>query len=433
MINLRKNLFCLGIFLAIPNLSLGEYLAVREMNSTDSSLAWSLFNTDDLSLTLVTDSFGSALDVPIFGSFVEVGIDHIGVVAKNSAGSNLWRLIDSAGNLIAEKELGASTGKVIAGADFDNNGVIDPLVVERQGQGLRWRTALNLFVSEEVNITLKAHGKLSNFNQAFVANLYGDGDWLGIVRPLSNGIHYQVRLKNIVSAEVRNINVLKNGAPSERIIGVTDSEGVDVLAFVRKMSSDKVRARFFNALGEQTNTYVFPVIGEILKGDFDELDPGQELGVHDGGTLYTYNPFSSITNSFSISVETLVGRLSIGQVRDSINCGCEMLAENDGAKVGFVYKHRSDTYGGIVAVVPNPWGLEAIGMSTLDYQCNKIRDLYDNGFGNPDSTGVRHHFKEQSPLYDGKWYRNNYGSIYLQIVGTNKCLFLEDPAQPRID
>lgn len=428
-----KNLFFLGILLAVPNLSLGDNLGVTEINTDDSSLKWGFINTTDLSLTPVSQSFGTTLDVPIFGSFVEAGIDHLGVVAKNLEGNNLWRIIDSTGTLIGEKELGASTGKIISGADFDNNGVIDPVVIERQGLGLRWRTSLNLFSTEDASVSLKAHGKLSNFNQAFVANLYGDGDWLGIVRPLSNGIHYQVRLKNISSGEVRNINTLKNGAPSESVLGVANSEGVDILAFGRRLSSDKVRARFLNSLGEQTNAYLFPATGEILKGNFDELDPGEELGVYDGETLHTFNPFSSNANSFTISFESLTGKLRVGQVRDSLDCGCELLPENDGGKIGFVYKHRSDTYGGIVAVVANPWGLEATGMSTLDFQCNKIRDLYDNGFGNPDSTGVRRHFKEQSPLYDGKWYRNNYGSIYLQIHGTNKCYFLEDPALLRID
>jgi hypothetical protein len=113
-------------------------------------------------------------------------------------------------------------------------------------------------------------------------------------------------------------------------------------------------------------------------------------------------------------------------------CGCSFLDETDGYKVGFVYKAKSDTFGGIVAVLPNPCGRSTTGVSVLDTSCNLIEELSDNGYGNADSTGVRHHFKRRDN-HTGSYYQNLVGSIILRLDGTDGCYLIENPAQKRVD
>jgi len=109
-----------------------------------------------------------------------------------------------------------------------------------------------------------------------------------------------------------------------------------------------------------------------------------------------------------------------------------MVDSTDGYKIGFVYKARSDTYGVLVAVLPNPCGRSTTAVTVLDTSCNVIEELSDNGYGNADGTGVRHHFKRRDDRTGG-YYRNLYGSIISRLEGTDGCYLIENPAQSRID
>jgi hypothetical protein len=428
-----KKLLTLGILITMPLSAMAENLAAVSINSSDQSIAWRSVNPTNSSQVTVSPGFGSNGDIALFGPFVTAGADHFGVVTATLEKKNNWRLIDSSGNLVDEREFGTTANKILAGADIDNNGVIDPIFLGKTGSSLRWRVALNLFGGGDGTITSRKHGDYAEASQAFFANLYGDGDWLGIIRRLPNNTHYQVQLRKLTTGQLRQINVLKNGAAGESVFGVADNSGNDLLTFVRNITGEKTRLRFINSTGQLVASHIFDLQGTIVKGDYDVTDPGEEVGIQSGSTILTYNPFSDATNTFTVSSNILVDRINIGKLNATASCGCELLDETDGAKIGFVYKRLSDTYGGIVAVVANPWGSQATGMVTLDTECNPIRTLYDNGYGNPDATGNRRHFKEQIATYSGTWYRNNYGSIYLKILGTNKCYFIQDPSQERID
>jgi hypothetical protein len=428
-----KKLLGLGILVTMPISVMAENIAAVSINPADQSIVWNTVNPTDSSEAPVSSGFGSNGDMALFGSFVTAGTDHFGVVTATLEKRNNWRVIDSSGNLVDEREFGTTANKILAGADFDNNGIIDPIFLGKVGSSLRWRVALNLFGGGDGSITSRKHGDSADSTQAFFANLYGDGDWLGIVKKLPNNIHHQIQLRKLTTGQLRQINVLKNGAAADTIFGVADGSGVDLLAFVRNVSGGKTRVRFINSSGQLVHSYLFDVQGTVIKGDYDVADPGEEVAIQSGATILTYNPNSDATNTFTASSDILVDKINIGKLNATASCGCELLDETDGAKIGFVYKHISDTYGGIVAVVANPWGSQATGMVTLDTECNPIHSLYDNGYGNPDSTGNRRHFKEQNATYSGNWYRNNYGSIYLKILGTNKCYFIQDPSQARID
>ena len=64
--------------------------------------------------------------------------------------------------------------------------------------------------------------------------------------------------------------------------------------------------------------------------------------------------------------------------------------------------------------------------------CNAIEPLSDNGYGNADPTGVRHHFKRRDD-HTGAYYQKLFGSIILRLEGTDACYRIDNPAQSRID
>ncbi len=445
---MRKLLSALGTVLSISGSVSAESLAVLNVNG-NNTLNWKLVTPSVGTQTTVSNSFGKVGNHIVFGNFTTSSAEQLGTISKESDGTATWTVMNQSGQETGEISFGNTTQIFVAGADFDNNGVVDPVVVTPSGSSLNWRTKLNGLAGGTTQYSRKL-GKSSAKGQLFYANFYGDGDWIGIVDEPKGKNHNQIQMKNLISGEKRKINIKKVGKGGERPIPVTGPDGTDLLAFAKTVGST-TKAVFVNKSGQKVASHTFASNGTVVKGNFDPNQAGEELAVQNDDEILTFNPFSQISNSFSTPTGILVDRVNINSFSSDSNsgggggggsscsggtpgiCGCSFLDETDGYKVGFIYKRRSDTYGGIVAVLANPCGKEADGVTTLDTDCNEIHDLYDNGYGNPDSTGERHHFKETNGTYDGYWYKNNYGSIILRLDGTGKCYMIGNPAQERID
>jgi len=451
VVYMRKFLLLLGISLSTSSIGFAEPLAVLNIN-TNQTLKWELVTPSVGTQTIVSNSFGKVGNHIVFGSFTGSGPEQLGTIAEENNGTATWTVMNQSGQELGDFSFGNNSNIFVAGADFDNNGVIDPAVVDFSGTSLNWRVKINGFAGGSTETT-RQFGKSSLKARLFYTNFYGDGDWIGFVDKPKGKSHNRIQLRNVISGAKIKINIKKVGSYGERPIPVTGSDGTDLLAFARSVGS-QTKAVFINNNGQKVAGHIFNIIGTVLKGDLDPNQPGEELAVQNDETIITFNPFSKESNTFSAPTGIFVDRVNINDFNSSSDdgeddggsgggsscgggtpgiCGCDFLDETDGSKIGFVYKRKSDTYGGIVAVLANPCGREAVGVTTLDTDCNQIHELYDNGYGNPDPTGERHHFKETNGTYDGYWYRNNYGSVILKLEGTGKCYMIGNPATERID
>ncbi len=421
-----------------------EGIAVVGINS-NQTLAWSEFDPSSQIEVPVSSAIGQAGDIALYGSFVSAGASNFGVVTTEDDVASTWRIYSSSGTLVQQVELGEVDDLAFGGADVDGNGILDPIYIESNGTSLLWNIRPNLFSSTPEPLVTHVLGKTEERSQVFVANFEGDGDWLGVVRDLKNSPFFRLRLRDVATGTQRSVKINEVVSSKERIYGLEDLEGKDIFAFVREFTA-KTRVKFFGRNGVKFATYEFPLKGTFLKGDYDTSQPGEEVAVQDGDTLYTYNPFSAVADTFTVPDAILVDTINSGDLNPENDpspkqctagtpglCGCYMLDETDGYKIGFVYKRKSDTYGGVVVVLPNPCGQETTAVVTMDTQCNQINSLYDNGYGNPDGTGNRRHFKEVNPTYTGGWYRDNYGAVIFKLVGTGRCFLISNPAVERVD
>lgn len=442
---IRNLLPILGIMLSVSGSLVAEPLAVISINN-NNTLKWKLVTPSVGTPVVVTNSFGEVGDHIIFGNLTSDSAEQLGTIEESNNGSATWKVINQSGQQVTSLTFGDNTDIFVAGADVDNNGIIDPIIIQHSGSNLTWRSKVNGFAGGTTELSRNL-GKSSAKGQLFYANLYGDGDWVGVVTKVKGTNQRKLQLRNLVTGQVRKVKIKKVGQKGEQPIPVEGPDGKDILAFARG-NSFITKVVFVNSSGQKVATHSFDADGTFLKGDFDPAQSGEEFAVQDDNRILTFNPFSKVASSFSTPSGILVDRVNINDFEEDPDegggsscsggtpgiCNCDFLDETDGYKIGFVYKRISDTVGGMVAILANPCGKEVTSLDTLDAStCNKIHGLHDHGYHNPDPTGLRRHFKELNGAYDGHWYQNNYGSIILRMNGTGKCYMLTNPSTERID
>lgn len=436
-----------GLLLGGPGPIAAADLGAISINS-DNSLRFEVFDPTLGGSTVASPSFGRVGDHVFIGPFVTPTESHLGVIAQpTDGGAARWRLIDRTGAVVGELNLGRADDLFVAGGDFNGDGIADPAVVDVRGKTLRWRISPGAFAPTPGTTITRKHGLRTERGRVFYA-ADGDGrDLLGTVRqpPGQNRKtpRYQLRLLDAVTGDVRTVTVPRSGAITNRPVPVGRPDGTDFVAFVREVTGG-TRVTFISSRGQRAGSHTFTGTGTVVVADLDPSAPGEEVALHAGSGLAVYNPTTRSTVSLSAPEAILVDSVNLnGFSNDSSGepvqcggvagrCGCRFLDETDGYKIGFVYKARSETFGGIVAVLPNPCGRSTTGVTVLDLSCREIEPLSDNGYGNADGTGVRHHFKRRDN-HTGEYYQREFGSIILRLDGTDACYLIEEPAKARID
>ncbi|MCB0354752.1 MAG: hypothetical protein KDD64_14545 [Bdellovibrionales bacterium] len=433
--------------------ALADQLAVLSVND-DQSLSWKLLAPQSGEQTEVSSSFGAIGDHILFGRFTSTsGTPQLGTLHDLGSSGVRWRVIDENGDLLDEMVLGGNEDFFVAGGDFDKSGLVDPVVITTDGRKLVWEMSPDAFGSSPGQEKSVSFGKKSQLSRAFYANPFGDGDWAGVVKKNRKKKRTTLKFKNLESGVSRRISLKRSVRLSERPLPVASSGGSDLVVLVRSVNgSTKIVCA--DASGRIVARHTFPSSGTVVVGEFDSSSAGEEIAVQSDDVLLVFNPFAKSTREYDIPDGILVDSVNLntfveeeqggggGNNQGSSEqctggdpgiCGCYFLDETDGYKTGFLYKRKSDTYGGIVTVLPNPCGRLTNSVVTLDTDCNEIHTLTDTGFANPDSTGNRHHFKETNGTYTGQWYKSNYGSIILKLKGTSRCFMIQNPAQERVD
>jgi len=446
MLTQRISALAVSVLLVTLTGNAAELVQVSE--NEDGTRAINLLDPVIGSTSVVSASFGQ-VGTPIFlGGYVSADGTHIGATEASSAAAT-WRLIDRSGVAAGEITLGKAADIFVAGADFNGDGILDPAVLENSSRSLRVRVKPGAFSATPGAEVVRPIGLKSDRSRAFFANLDGRGDKIGIVRKLPGfptaKPRYQIRLTDPITGAKRTVVLSAVGEISAAPLPLRQIDGSDALVVQRRFTglTNGVRVTVLRGNGKKRAGVTFNGEGELVVADLDVADPGEEIGFHSGTSLTIFNPNSRARRSITVTDGTLIDAITVAEYEATPTgplacggtpgiCGCNMLDTTDGYKVGFVYKAKSDTYGGLVAVLPNPCGRSTTAVTVLDTNCNPIEELSDNGYGNADLTGVRHHFKRRDD-HTGSYYRNLYGSIILRLEGTDACYFIENPAQSRID
>lgn len=441
-----------SLFLAVLSLSAPWPAGAEEIGSvainSDSSLAFDLLDPATSGLSAVTDRFGQAGNHVFVGSFTANGSVELGAIARPSGSAEaVWRIVDRTGAPAGEISFGRAGDIFVAAGDVNGDGVADPAVVAVGGKKLRWRIRPGAFTATPVAPIVRTFGVRAERGRIFYANVDGTGDHLGTVRLLpgntKRGPRYQLRLLNAVTGAASATVMTRIGEITGRPLPVARADGTDLLAFWREIKGN-TRVTFVRLNGKRSGAKTLPGTGTLLVGDYEPSAPGAEIALYAGTTLTIYNPVSGAERRITVPASIYVDTVNINAFSNDSSgepaqcggtpgiCGCRFLDETDGFKTGFVYKAKSETFGGIVAVLPNPCGRSTTGVTVLDTACNAIEPLSDNGYGNADPTGVRHHFKRRDD-HTGAYYQKLFGSIILRLEGTDACYRIDNPAQSRID
>jgi hypothetical protein len=442
----KSFLFCSLIFsiLIVSSQSFADTLALININN-NNTLSWKLSNIPTGNQSNVSNSFGKTGDHIVLGKFTNLNSTELGIITLNDNNKAVWKIINQSGAQIKNFSFGNKDSLFVAGADFDNNGIIDPTIIDVSRRRMSWTIRMN-GSSENQNTLRINHGRKRHFKSGLYLNLYGDGDWLGYVIRKRGG-NSTLKLRNLFTREVRSINLGNLSLDTKRPLPIANSNLLDIIA-IPESADDQTKVTFLDSQGNVLGTKTFNSTDTIVVGEFNVNQAGEEIAIQKENKLITYNPFTNISKTITVSNAILVDSININYFSSNSNgggyggtcpggtpgiCGCRFLDENDGYKTGFVYKRKSETYGGIVMVLANPCGRQTTGMVTLDTNCNEIHRLTYTGLHNPDPSGLRAHYKEVDARYDGNWYRSNYGSIILRMEGAGTCYMIENPAEERID
>jgi hypothetical protein len=328
---------------------------------------------------------------------------------------------------IGNFDLGGLSQTVVVGGDFDGSLLPDAVTVRKKGANFKWTIKYDPLAEaspgvEEDIIFGPNTGKPSYLN------LDGDGDWLVVSAKSPLEDSYLIRAKNPRTGEVREISI---GSESILPQPLADPAGKDVMIFVTE-TSIKTTVKFFgqdglvfrDALSVNTPG---PADGQVIVGDFDSADPGEEVGVKTGTSLIVYNPFSDNISSVADIDYTPVDSFFVGSLSGDI-CGALKLPDGP---FGSLWKPNSDTMYFAVYVASSKYTGKTASVAL--YAANtgkKIKNLTYKGAGNPDPNGiVRENWQDYSST--GSMYKNEYGAIKLRMnLKDGSCVSatLNDPS-----
>ncbi len=306
--------------------------------------------------------------------------------------------------------LGSPSSFLIAGGDFDGSLTPDAVAVRKVGSKFKWTIKYDPFSDGSALVEELTFGDSSG--QVSYLDLDGDGDWLVVASKNDSGATYSVRARNPTTDEIRVIQI---GGEAGRPQPLADPSGKDVMLFA-SISLSKTTIKFRDRNGE---VFRAPFIvnspgsndGQVIVGDYNPNDPGEEVGIKSGTSLVMYNPFSDTTTTITGIEYGPVDSFFVGSLSGD---NCSKLQLPDGL-FGSLWKPNSDTQYFAVFVAASKYTGKTAGVAIYNAITDrKIKNLNYKGKGNPDLNGVdRENWQDYSMT--GSMYKNQYGSIKLRM------------------
>lgn len=230
-------------------------------------------------------TFGAVDDLPAPGNWIAGG-SQVAVISleKNAV---IWS-VQRDGN-VESKTFGNKGDLVLAGGDYNGNGILDAAVVRLKDGKAVWQLWLDLFndpSTQPLTLNFGVPG-----DRAFFAKVDDQQqDWIGVVRA-GSGRRSQARMRNVLSGQVKTYNRLPAFASTgtrPRPFPVTQHLSSDLLAFHTTKGSDTV-IRVYTLQGTEVDSLSASGSNEAFIGDLTST-PGYELAYTSSEGVDIYNP-----------------------------------------------------------------------------------------------------------------------------------------------
>lgn len=392
---------------------------------SDGSLSWS---TKGNSATVALGELGRTGDNLIPGPWVTAGTPLIGYI-RASETSVTWSVLSGSG--IQSVAYGTPSDTLIAGGDYNGDGVIDAAFTRASRSSLVWHLNTGLFSGgSEQSVT---HGKKKN--TAFFYNPGGAHDWLAVLAKPASGPLRMVIRNPLTGSKRQQARISRSLLNFARPVPLARSDGVDNLLFVQKGTS-KTTAVVVGPRGSTIFRASIPEEVDVVVGEY-LADPGEEFAFASSGGFVAYNPASKVSATLEAPSGIAVDEVNVNTFATSDDSGlptprdsCYEGDPTDGAKSGFIWKPASDTQFGSIVILPGIYKDKVRKVETTTTSGALIRALQFKGNANPDPGGAeRPHYIDRA--MQGREYRSTYGSIYVQaefINGACMTYLIENPA-----
>jgi hypothetical protein len=198
-----------------------------------------------------------------FGSGTQIGI----VSESATDDSIVWTVVNPVGAQM-QFSLGKKGDLVVAGADFNGNGVSDAAVVRLVGGKATWQILLDPLVSGSNSVLEIVLGKSGD--RVFYARADDSAaDWIGVVGKGAGG-RSLARMRNVVSGEVRRFTRLPKLASQgsrPRAFPIRQASGADLLGF-QVSSGSTTRLTVTTLTGARVYNGQFAGAGISVVGEF---------------------------------------------------------------------------------------------------------------------------------------------------------------------
>ena len=277
-----------------------------------SALVWQATGSQSGAEEL-NETFGASGDTPIMAHWLSTEAAAPAVVHIDTDGKTLvWKVLDD--KRIESKSFGRAGDYVIAGCDFDGDGIADAAIMRVVKKRLRWTVKLNLFAAGDGTTQTKRFLFGSKNDRIFFARPEGDRCWPGI---FGRGSKKKARaqFRDVLSRARLTFNVfprrLARGV-RPRPIAVRSGEGADMLAFVTNDGVDTT-VSVYALDGMFVDNPTFSGLGQVIVGDY-LADEGEEVVFQSGTGRKIYNPLSETIEEVTESGLNLLDEITIERV-----------------------------------------------------------------------------------------------------------------------
>jgi hypothetical protein len=279
-------------YAAAPNDFDGDGISdmARVEFGADDSLIWKAsLSTSGATTDLGT--LGKKGDHLVMAQWVGSGTQ-IGAVSESASDDSLVWTVQNTSGAPTQFTFGKKGDLVVAGGDFNGNGVADAAVVRLVGGKAIWQVVLDPLISGIIQPTEVSFGKTGD--RAFYARADGSGlDWIGVIGK-GKGNRSAGRMKNLVTGEVKRFNRLPRIASQgtrPRAFPIRQASGPDLLGF-QIASGGNTRIIVTTIAGVTVYSGAFQGSGISVVGDFNS-GSGYEVAYQDARESAVVNPVSS--------------------------------------------------------------------------------------------------------------------------------------------
>lgn len=323
---------------------------------SDQSLSWqALDSASQKSQDL--GSLGFAGDHIVMARWTGAVTPELAVVSETNKGL-LWEISGSSG---AQSFVHGNAGDlVVAGSDFNGNGIADAAVVKRSRGAAEWKVLLDPGIGGTQVLT-------ANFgrwrDKAFAANINGSGDLAGVFTRRKSGrpsLRF-LDFNGLSSSSVVRLPAKVGRSGNVRPEPISNPQGLDDLVLVDKRGR-KVAVYVYSTTGQKIYSMRTRVAGDVVIGNYT-AEAGEEIAFQNGTVLTVVNPYSGTVSELVIPQGILVDEINVklmgkssqpSKNQDKAPSSCKRVSSFPGSHI---YKTIGSTHFSPVDVRRNTIGL----------------------------------------------------------------------------